>query len=175
MKITADQDAIPYEEDFAAWAEQQAAFVLAGDRRHVDAANVSEELAALAARDKREIRNRLTELFEHVIKLREMPADDAAKGWRGSVRKQRDGISDLLVQSASLVEEVCYVLAGSVVRARAIVLEEYDLKSVDFNVKDAHKYLIDALLEPRDDLRQVEAKKLRRCVDKLARSFPDQM
>lgn len=78
MKTTNEDGMIPYEDDFTAWAHQQAAFVLAGDWSHVDAANVNEELAALAVSQESAIGTRLLRLFAHVIKSRAMPNHTAA-------------------------------------------------------------------------------------------------
>jgi hypothetical protein len=166
MKTTADRTAESYDEDFAAWAHQQAAFVLAGDWSHVDAANVSEELAALAVSQKHQIGKRLFRFFEHVIKLQAMPNDDAASGWRGSVRKQRRGIADLLVTSPSLVDDVSEAFPTALLRVRKDLRQDYGL-DVDLNDKEAWTYLVESLYESLEDFKKRDAEKLYRCVDRL--------
>jgi hypothetical protein len=127
-----DRTAESYDEDFAAWAHQHAAFVLTGDWSHVDAANVSEELAALAVSQGTKSASVLFRFFEHVVNLQAMPNDDAANGWRGSARKQRRGIADLLVTSPSLVDDVSEAFPTALLRARKDLRQDYGL-DVDFN------------------------------------------
>ena len=144
MDTTTAQDA--YETDFAAWAEAQAALVAAGDWSRVDAENVSEELAALAASDKREIRSRLTVLLEHAMKLRAMPTHEAANGWRATVREQRHGIYDLISQSPSLVMEVAASLQIAYRRAWADVHEDWGIEpsyGLDEAIQDAMHVFVD--------------------------------
>jgi hypothetical protein len=167
MDTTAAQDTItPYDDDFAAWAQQQAAFVLAGDWSRVDAANVSEELAALALSQKRQIGKRLFRFFAHVIKLRAMPNHTAGNKWRTTIRDQRREIADLLVTSPSLVDDAFEAFPTALRRARADVREDYGL-DVAFDDDAAWTYLVESLYGSLEDYKKRDATKLHRCVDGL--------
>jgi hypothetical protein len=57
-----------YEQDLNLWLETTISDLQAGDFHHLDIENLVEELASLAARDKRELRSRLATLLEHLLK-----------------------------------------------------------------------------------------------------------
>jgi hypothetical protein len=58
-----------YERDFHRWLLEQAAHARAGRAEALDLKNIAEELEGLARADRREIRNRIGRLLEHLLKL----------------------------------------------------------------------------------------------------------
>jgi predicted ATPase len=145
MDTASAHDAIiRYEDDFAAWAEQQAALVLFGEWPHLDRENVSEELAGLTRSDRQQITNRLTRFFEHAIKLHEMPEHEAAGKWKSTMREQRNRLFDILLESPSLVRRLADVVETAYLRAVEDVLEEWTLKQTGFDLAMALALLIES-------------------------------
>ena len=78
-----------YEADIAAWAEQQADALRRRAANEIDWENVAEEIESLARSDRREIRNRLAVICEHLLKWAYQPQLRSGS-WRGSVVEPRD-------------------------------------------------------------------------------------
>jgi len=57
-----------YDRDLHLWLEEMIAQLKAGDFQNLDIENLVEELEGLASRDRREIKQRLTTLIEHLLK-----------------------------------------------------------------------------------------------------------
>ena len=93
------------ENDFAAWATEQAAAVQAGVARDIDRANVAEELEALARRDRRVVRSQLRILLQHALKWEYQP-DRRSRSWLISINKARTRLLDVLADSPSLADPV---------------------------------------------------------------------
>ncbi len=77
-----------YEDDFALWSAEQAAFIRAGKFDRVDLENVAEEIESLGKSDKRQIRSRLQVLMLHLLKWERQPAE-RSRSWSSSIRDQR--------------------------------------------------------------------------------------
>lgn len=89
-----------YDEDFYAWAEQQAATLRQLQASHpslpLDFAHLIEEVEDLARSDLRATRSQLRPLLEHLLKLEHSPAAEPKHQWRRSVRNARNELGDLL-------------------------------------------------------------------------------
>jgi hypothetical protein len=90
-----------YDTDTAAWAETQADALRRRATNEIDWDNVAEEIESLARSDRREIRNRLAVICEHLLKWEYQPGGRCGS-WRGSVREARRQIADLIEESPSL-------------------------------------------------------------------------
>ena len=99
-------DADLYDRDFVAWTEAQAAELRAAGAERmnlpIDWENVAEEIESLGRNNRRELGNRLTNVVEHLLKLRWSAAGDPTVGWRGTIIRERQEIEDLLEESPSL-------------------------------------------------------------------------
>ena len=94
-----------YDTDLAAWSERTAALLRAGRFDEVDIENVAEEIESLSRSDKRQLKNRITEIIEHKLKLFLLTGFDREsneRGWNNSIRHQRHGIESLFDESPSL-------------------------------------------------------------------------
>jgi hypothetical protein len=88
----------------------------------LDCANLAEELEAMAADQRRELRNHLRKLLLHLLKLKTRPSEmHLHNSWRVSIREARHDIEDLLEIAPGIfqgkqeeVMSVCYA------RARAL-------------------------------------------------------
>ena len=57
-----------YDRDFYAWTQDQAALLRAGRVSDIDAERLTEEIESVGARERRELRNRLARLLQHLLK-----------------------------------------------------------------------------------------------------------
>jgi hypothetical protein len=99
-----------YEEDFVAWAKQQAealrAAARAGSNLQLDWENLAEEIEDLGTSNARGLRAHMTRIVQHFVKLEHSPAVDSRNGWRRSIRLARLQIERLLRDNPSLRREV---------------------------------------------------------------------
>jgi hypothetical protein len=84
-----------YERDETAWLEAVAGLVAARQFGEIDADLLSEYLADMARRDKREVLSRLTVLLAHLLKWDRQP-DRRSGGWQATIDHQRAELADLL-------------------------------------------------------------------------------
>lgn len=99
-----------YDTDFYAWTQAQADAL---DRRSVnelDWDNVLEEMASLGRRERRELRNHLVILLQHLLKWRFQPTR-RGRSWVLTVKEQRREIAAILEENPSLQPQVEDVLA----------------------------------------------------------------
>jgi hypothetical protein len=90
-----------YQEDLAAWAEQQAALLRGGRIEALDTANLIEELEAMAASRRRKLKRRLRVLLLHLLKWDFQPRR-RSRSWASTIAEQRARIEDLLEESPTL-------------------------------------------------------------------------
>jgi hypothetical protein len=113
-----------YDTDILIWSEHQAELLrrrAAGElinEADLDWPNIAEEIEALGKSDRRELRNRIATLLDHLIRLQASPATDPRAGWRKTVREQRRGIQTLLADSPSLRSTVPDVIEAELNGAR---------------------------------------------------------
>lgn len=73
-----------YDQDFYAWANQQAALLRAGRLSEADIENIAEEIESMGRGEKRELVNRLTVLLLHLLKWQFQPSH-RGNSWRLSI------------------------------------------------------------------------------------------
>ncbi len=91
-----------YDRDLNLWLETAIAKLKCGDFHNLDIANLVEELEGLAGRDKRELKNRLIVLLEHLLKRLYVNMPQDFNGWQRTIWEQRTQIEILFEQSPSL-------------------------------------------------------------------------
>jgi len=105
---------ILYEQDFVIWIENTVEKLKAGNFSELDLEHLIDEVESLGKRDKRELKNRLITLFEHLLKRHYVPMPDCYRGWEVTIRRTQSKLKDLLADSPSLgnlLEEIyldCY-------------------------------------------------------------------
>ncbi len=77
-----------YDQDFYAWANEQAALLRAGRLSEADIEHVAEEIESMGKTEKRELANRLTVLLLHLLKWQYQPGRRGAS-WQATIRVQR--------------------------------------------------------------------------------------
>ncbi len=121
-----------YDEDFTLWSEQQATLLrrrAAGELvndAELDWQNIAEEIEAVAGNTRRELRNRLARLAQHLLKWHYQP-ELRSRSWRSTVRTQRREIEDLLADNPSLRAELPEMFQIAYQRGRADALDETGL------------------------------------------------
>lgn len=116
----------PYERDFHAWLQDQAALLKVGRLAELDIEHLIEEIESMGASERRELINRLRVLLLHLLKWQLQPVGRSS-GWRGTVNEQRAQLETLLDQSPSLRRMVPDILAGTYAKARIQAAEETGL------------------------------------------------
>jgi hypothetical protein len=92
---------VSYETDVAAWANEQAMLLRAGNLAALDVGHLAEEMEAMSAKEKRELRNRLAVLLMHLLKWQFQPAR-RSDSWTTTMFEQRLNIHDIIEDSPSL-------------------------------------------------------------------------
>ena len=85
-----------YESDETAWLEAMSELIDTGRLSDLDYPHLSEYLADMARRDRREVKSRLALLLAHLLKWSHQ-ADKRSGSWRKTVVVQRQELADLLV------------------------------------------------------------------------------
>ncbi len=90
-----------YEQDFQAWALENAALLRQGKLADIDVLHIAQELEGMGASERRELQSRLQVLVCHLLKHQYQP-ERRGKSWLLTIGHQRDVIDRLLKQSPSL-------------------------------------------------------------------------
>ncbi len=121
-----------YDIDLSRWAEEQAALLrrrAAGELVNdtdLDWQNIAEEIEAVGGNTRRELRNRLVKLLQHLLKWHYQP-EHRSRSWRLTIRTQRREIEDLLADNSSLKAKLPELFLAAYARARTDALEETGL------------------------------------------------
>ncbi|MDK4563542.1 DUF29 domain-containing protein [Kingella kingae] len=92
---------VRYENDFAAWAFQQAGLMRAGKLNHLDLLNLIEEMESMGRSEHRQLESRLSVLIGHLLKWKYQP-ERQGNSWRRTINAQRKSVMKLLKDSPSL-------------------------------------------------------------------------
>ena len=134
-----------YDLDETAWLEAMSALAASGRYADMDYEHLSEYLADMARRDRREVFSRLVALLSHLLKWEYQP-DHRCGSWRGTIREQRRELKQLL-ESGTLRNQAEAVLAEAYAEARRQAADESDL-SVDVFPTTDTRSLDELLAEP---------------------------
>ncbi len=137
-----------YEQDETGWLEVMSALAANGRYAQMDFPHLSEYLADMAKRDKREVYSRLVVLLSHLLKWEHQP-ECRSGSWRGTIREQRRELNQLLT-SSTLRHHAETILADAYAEARLEAADETELGLDRFPPEDARN--LDAWLTepPRD-------------------------
>ena len=142
-----------YDTDLLTWSERQAALLrrrAAGELvndAEIDWPNVAEEIESVGRSERRELRNRLARLLQHLLKWRYQP-EHRSRSWRTTITTQRREIEALLADSPSLRATLPDVLAVAYRAARDDAITETAL----LNLPEASPFTVEqALGEPLAD------------------------
>ncbi|HUB15892.1 MAG TPA: DUF29 domain-containing protein [Acetobacteraceae bacterium] len=117
-----------YDQDFYAWANEQAALLRAGRFGEIDVENVAEEIESMGRSQKSELVNRLAVLLTHLLKWRYQPGF-RSKSWRLTIAEQRFQIERHLRDNPSLKSHLAEPIADGYRLARLKAERETGLES----------------------------------------------
>ena len=105
-----------YERDFVIWADTQAVALRraadAGSNLPLDWYNIAEEIESLGRSQRRELKSRVANLIQHLLKLEISSASRPRAGWLETVDRERREIELLLDDSPSLRGEVAAIASA---------------------------------------------------------------
>ena len=136
-----------YEADFLQWTERQSTLLrrrAAGELVNdgdLDWQNLAEEIEAVGASTRRELRNRLARLQQHLLKWLFQPAL-RSPSWQASIMEQREELADLLAENPSLRARLPEVLPDAYARGRRWALTETGL----LDLPEASPFTVDQML-----------------------------
>jgi hypothetical protein len=133
-----------YAEDWVGWLKSQAKLVREGRLLSVDAANLAEELDALARKERRALSSQLRRLLVHLLKLLKQPAR-SGRSWLNSVTTARDVIAEIIEESPSLAGELPEFIVKAYEFARRRAAKETGLAIGEFPAE--LPFTIDELLD----------------------------
>jgi hypothetical protein len=112
--IARSRDPSLYEEDFALWAERQAAILRARRFSELDLANLIEEVEDLSRREREMVESYAEMIVEHLLKLAFSRASRPRRGWQVTVDKQRAKLARKLTTNLRnhLEAELATIYAG---------------------------------------------------------------
>lgn len=122
---------ITHDQDFSAWAFQNAELLRQGRLLDCDAANIAEELDSMGRSVRRELASRLRILLMHLLKWRYQP-ERRGTSWRLTIRNQRTEIRDLLKENPSLSAQLPNELDANYADARELAMDETGLPESTF-------------------------------------------
>jgi fumarate hydratase class II len=102
MTQTISKPTTLYELDYLLWTEETVAKLRARDFDQVDLENLIEEIEDLGRSQKRELKQRLKTLLEHLLKRIYVDMPQEFNGWERTIREQRQQIKLELMDSPSL-------------------------------------------------------------------------
>jgi len=105
-----------YDQDFYAWANEQAALLRAGQLSAADIAHIAEEIESMGRTEKRELVSRLTVLLAHLLKWQFQPSY-RGPSWEVTIRNQRRDLTDHLADNPSLRARLPEAVASAYERA----------------------------------------------------------
>lgn len=139
-----DSLAALYEADETAWLDAMACLIREGRVEELDYAHLTEYLEDMAARDRREVKSRLSLLLAHLLKWNHQP-DRRSNSWRATIHVQQRDLADLLGRTI-LRKHAEQVFAAAYAAAVEFAAIETGLPAESFPL--GCPYTLDEILNP---------------------------
>jgi len=120
-----------YEDDFCAWAQQQAAALRVQNWAALDLNNLIEEVEDLAGRHRDALGSELKRLLVHLLKWHYQPTH-RSDGWLESIEQARQAIDEVIDDYPSLADYPQVILPKAYQRARRQAARETKLPLTTF-------------------------------------------
>jgi len=120
-----------YEADEHAWIARQIDALRNGRLQQLDRDGLVEYLTEMTVRDRRELKSRLTVLFQHLLKARMQPRR-LTRSWILTILTQQAEIRDILAGTPSIAAHVPAMLSGAYSDAVRRAAAETGIALVDF-------------------------------------------
>lgn len=125
---------LSYNQDFYAWAINNARLLRAGKLSEIDVENIAEEIECMGKSEKRELINKLAVLLAHLLKWKYQSAK-RSNSWKYTIKEQRLRLARLISESPSLKKELEKKLNESYEDACYLALSETGLDEAIFPKK----------------------------------------
>ena len=122
-----------YDQDFYAWASEQAALLRSGRITSADIEHIAEEIESMGRTEKRELVSRLSVLLLHLLTWQFQPSRRGTS-WGAAIRNQRLDVADHLTDNPSLKARLPETLMAAYERARNNAAAETGLSMQMFPV-----------------------------------------
>lgn len=116
----------PYEDDFYAWTQEQAARLRAGLVDALDLKHLAEEIEALGSEQEHAVESYLVNLLLHLLKWRYQP-ERRGRSWRSSILVARQAIDRRIRRQPSLEGYLDHVVEPAYNDARQLAAAQTDL------------------------------------------------
>jgi hypothetical protein len=133
------------EQDFYAWAHEQAGLLRAGRLSEADIEHIAEEIESMGNSEKRELVNRLIALLAHLLKWQYQP-DRRGASWEVTIDNQRYALESHLQDNPSLKSKIPEAIANAYRSARGEAHAETGLPKAVF--PDACPWPSDQIMDP---------------------------
>ena len=131
LKTLQKQEVALYDQDFNLWLLEQVELLSQKRFDKLDLDNLIEEIDAIARKDKREVKSRLTILLVHLLKYR-YQAQKQSRSWLGTTDEQRNELELVFEDSPSLRAYAFSVLESAYAKARKRAAKETSLELKTF-------------------------------------------
>lgn len=101
-----------YEQDFYAWANEQAALLRSGKLSAADIEHIAEEIESMGKTEKRELISRLKVLLMHLLKWQFQPVARSVS-WQLTIKEQRREVARHLADNPSLKARLSETMADA--------------------------------------------------------------
>jgi hypothetical protein len=101
-----------YDQDFYAWANEQAGLLHAGRLSEADIEHIAEEIECMGKSEKRELVNQLAVLALHLLKWQHQPVLRGTS-WRLTIEEQRNRLEDHQTDNPSLKSGLSETMAAA--------------------------------------------------------------
>lgn len=122
-----------YDQDFFAWANEQAQLLRAGKLADADIEHIAEEIESMGRAEKRELVSRLTVLLLHLLKWQFQPERRGAS-WEATITVQRDDLDDHLNDNRSLKAQLLEAVQSAYHKASILAHGETGLPRQTFPI-----------------------------------------
>jgi hypothetical protein len=120
-----------YDQDFYAWAMQNAERLRQGRFAELDSEHIAEELESMGKSERRALESHLSTVLRHLLKWRYQPGL-RSPSWRQSIRNGRTAIAKIIADSPSLKSRLGDILTTEYPSARADAIDETGLPEAVF-------------------------------------------
>ena len=124
-------NALLHDQDFYAWANEQAGLLRAGRLSEADIEHIAEDIESMGKTEKRELVNRLSVLLRHMLKWQFEP-DRRGASWEVTVRNRRRALTRHLADNPSLKSQLPEAIADAYGDARGEAYAETGLPEAMF-------------------------------------------
>jgi hypothetical protein len=120
-----------YDDDFYAWANEQAALLRCGKLADADIEHIAEEIESMGKTEKRELVNRLAVLLLHLLKWQYQPKRRGSS-WEATIKIQRRDLAAHLTDNPSLTAKFPEAMAQAYGNAIIAAADETAMPEATF-------------------------------------------